>query len=144
MRAPFQVLVIPFRQRTERPQFAILKRSDAGYWQFIAGGGEDSETPLEAAQRETQEEAGITGQIMTLDSLATIPKEGFGGSELWGQDVYVIPEHYFAIDVGESDITLSREHTEVRWVSYEQACRLLKWDSNRNGLWELQERLSVK
>ncbi|MDP8240669.1 MAG: NUDIX pyrophosphatase [Candidatus Hatepunaea meridiana] len=141
MRAPFQVLIIPFRYKKAGPEYAILKRSDANYWQFIAGGGEDSETPLEAAKRESREETGVTGEIMKLDSMATVPKICFIAAESWGQDVYVIPEHCFALDVGNSVISLSSEHTELRWVSYEEAYSLLKWDSNRNALWELNERL---
>jgi len=53
----------------------------------------------------------------------------------------MIPEHCFAVDAGGSTITLSNEHTECRWLSYEQAFSLLKWDSNRTALWELNERL---
>jgi len=141
MRTAFQILVIPFRYKKAGPEYAILKRSDANYWQFVAGGGEDSEAPLKAAQRESQEETGVTGEIMKLDSMATIPKSCFAAAESWGQDVYVIPEHCFALDVDDSVITLSGEHTELRWVSYEEAYSLLKWDSNRNALWELNERL---
>ena len=56
-RAPFQVLVYPYRKtREDGLEYALLKRSDAGYWQGIAGGGEDNETLLEAARREAYEE----------------------------------------------------------------------------------------
>ena len=40
MRAPFQVLVIPYRRDQTGVRFALLKRRDAGYWQFVVGGGE--------------------------------------------------------------------------------------------------------
>ena len=40
-------------------EYAIFQRSDGDYWQAIAGGGEEGETPEEAAKREIQEEAGI-------------------------------------------------------------------------------------
>ena len=142
MRAPFQVLVIPYRRAAEGYEYAVLKRSDAGWWQFVAGGGEDDETPLQAAVRETKEEIGVAGVgLMKLDSCNTVPKEAFAAAEAWGPDIYVIPEYCFAVDVGDSEVTLSGEHTEVRWVSYDEACRLLKWDSNRNALWELNKRL---
>ena len=39
------------------------------------------------------------------------------------------------------DFTLSDEHTEFTWGSYELALEMLKWDSNRNALWELNFRL---
>ena len=143
MRALFQILVIPYRRTTSGTEFGILKRSDADYWQFIAGGGEDNETPVQAAERETEEEIGVgaIGQLMRLDSIATVPKNNFADSELWGSDIYVIPEHAFAVEVGNKLIILSHEHTEYRWVSYTDADKLLKWDSNRNALWELNERL---
>jgi dihydroneopterin triphosphate diphosphatase len=143
VRAPFQILVIPYRRTASGTEFGILKRSDADYWQFVAGGGENEETPVQAAERETKEEIGVeaTGHLLRLDSIATIPKNNFSDSELWGPDIYVILEHAFAIEVGNRLITLSREHTEYRWVSYIDAYNLLKWDSNRNALWELNDRL---
>jgi dATP pyrophosphohydrolase len=142
MRAPFQVLVIPYRWMGTTPEFAVFRRSDTGWWQFVAGGGEDGETPLRAAQRETGEEIGIAnGFFMPLDSMATVPKNCFKAAKSWGSGIYVIPEHCFAVDVRGSDLRLSREHTEVRWATYADAASLLKWDSNRNALWELNERL---
>ena len=143
MRAPFQVLVIPFRRTPAGPEFAVLKRSDAGYWQFVAGGGEDGEAPVQAAQRETKEEVGISGDLTPLDSLSTVPKECFAVADFWSKDVHVVPEYCFAIDVGAREISLSWEHTECRWVDYVEAFGLLKWDSNRNALWELNERLKA-
>ena len=141
MRAQFQVLVIPFRSTTAAFEFAVLKRSDGDYWQFVAGGGEEGETLMQAAERETAEEIGIAGDMLALDSLATVPKDCFAAADSWGEDVYVIPEHCFAVHVLDANIQLSSEHTEFQWVSYEQACSLLKWDSNRNALWELNQRL---
>ncbi len=141
MRAPFQVLVIPYRRTPAGVEYAVLRRSDAGWWQFVAGGGEDDEAPPQAALRETCEEIGVGGTLMRLDSMTTIPKSHFAAAAAWGRDVYVIPEHSFALDVGDADIRLSREHSHVRWVSYEQARVLLQWDSNRTALWELVQRL---
>lgn len=143
MRAPFQVLVIPFRRTARGVQFAILNRSDANYWQFIAGGGKHSETPFQAAQRETEEEVGMPSDVvlMKLDSMATVPKDCFAAAESWGDHVYVIPEHCFAVEIGNSELKLSAEHTDFQWLEYEEAMQKLKWDSNRNALWELNERL---
>ena len=145
MRAPFQIMVIPFRRTAARLEFAVLKRSDAEWWQFMAGGGEDDESPLQAARRETEEELGIVadGCLLELDSMATVPKHFFAAADSWGQEVYVIPEHCFAVDVGDSSLVSSGEHTEFRWASYQQACGMLKWDSNRTALWELNERLQA-
>ena len=123
-----------------------MKRRDAGYWQFIAGGGEDSESPAQAAEREIEEEIGLAsgGRLLHLDSMATIPINCFAAADSWGHAIFVIPAYCFAIDAGDSPLTLSCEHTEVCWGSYMQAYSLLKWDSNRNALWELHERLTAR
>ena len=71
-RAPFQVLVFPYRKNLQNQfEFALLLRADEGFWQGIAGGGEDDETPLEAARRETFEETGIkpTSTFLQLDTV---------------------------------------------------------------------------
>lgn len=144
MRAPFQVLVLPFRHTPAGTEFAVLKRADLGWWQFVSGGGEDNETPLEAAERETAEELGLAarGRLRPLDSTASIPREQFAASREWGDDIYVIPEHCFAIDVGPEHVSISSEHAEILWAGYDTARDLLRWEGNRTALWELRERLA--
>jgi hypothetical protein len=46
-RALFNVFVFPYRRAGDEFKYALLRRSDAGFWQGISGGGEDDETPLE-------------------------------------------------------------------------------------------------
>jgi dATP pyrophosphohydrolase len=143
-RAPFQILVYPFR-KTENGKFeyALLKRSDGGYWQAIAGGGEGEETLLEAARRETREESGIlsTSEFMQLDTVESVPVTEFKDSHLWGDDVYVIPQVCFGVAAQDARIVISHEHTEWGWFPYEEARKLLKYDGNKTALWELDKRL---
>lgn len=142
-RAPFQVLVYPYRKVCDNGfEYALLKRSDAGYWQAIAGGRENNEIPLEAAKREAYEEAGIPTQsdFLQLDTVEPVPVTEFKDSYLWGENVYVIP-HSFGVLVKDSPIVLSREHTEYAWLTYEAAYRLVKYDGNKTALWELDKRL---
>jgi len=143
-RTPFQVLVYPYRKiRDDGFEYALLKRSDTGYWQAIAGGGENNETSLEAAKREAYEEAGIpaNSDFLQLDTVEPIPVTEFADSHLWGDDVYVIPQYCFGVLVKDSQILLSREHTEYAWLTYEQAYHLVKYDGNKTALWELDKRL---
>ena len=46
MRAPFQILAIPYRVIDGEVQYCVLHRADHDQWQFIAGGGEDDEITL--------------------------------------------------------------------------------------------------
>lgn len=73
MRAPFQILVIPYQIVDGVPKYCVFHRADHDQWQFIAGGGEDNETPLEAAKRETIEEGGVrSDKWLELKSLISL------------------------------------------------------------------------
>jgi dATP pyrophosphohydrolase len=147
-RAPFNVLVYLYRRIAEdQLKYALFRRADAEFWQGIAGGGEDDETPLAAARRETFEETGLSpiASFLQLDTVAPVPVTEFKDSHLWGEDVYVIPQYCFGALVDDGgDIVLSHEHTAYQWLRYEDAYRLLKFDSDKTALWELDKRLSCK
>jgi len=143
-RAPFQVLVYPYRKTTNgKFEYALLKREDEGYWQGIAGGGEDEEYPLETARREAFEEAGISPEsdFIQLDTMEFVPVTEFRDSHLWGEDVYVIPQYCFGVIAQNLQITISHEHTEYKWFNYEEARQAIKYDGNKTALWELEKRL---
>ncbi len=144
MRAPFQVLVLPYRRRGDSAyEFALFRRSDGNYWQGIAGGGEDDETPIEAARREAFEEGGISGAspYLALDTISPIPVFGFQDSHLWDSDRYVMPEYAFGVDMSGQELILSSEHTEVQWLPFREAQRMLRYDGNRVALWELHQKI---
>ncbi|HDR4424051.1 TPA: NUDIX pyrophosphatase [Bacillus cereus] len=143
MRSPYQVLIFPYIITDDSIQYAIFNRSDYGYWQGIAGGGEDGESPIESAKREAFEEARILSEYhyIKLDSVSSLPVEDVVGEFLWGEDVYVIKEFSFGVKVPTKDISLSKEHSNYKWLSFEEAVTLLKWDSNKTALWELNKRL---
>jgi len=147
-RAPFQVLVFPYRvMPNNKVLYAVFRRelSTGAYWQGIAGGGENGESPLEAAKREAFEEAGIKphSEYIELDSYAMIPVVNVCGFR-WGKDVLVIPEYCFGVRVEDVHLQLSSEHTEFKWLDYDMAGKILSWDSNKNALWELDLRLRRK
>ena len=143
-RAPFNVLVYPYiKSHPNGLEYALFRRSDHGFWQGVAGGGEDNETPLEAARRETHEEAGIpvASPFIQLDTVAPVPVTEFNDSHLWGDDVYVIPQYCFGVLVNDRRIVLSHEHIEYRWLQYHDALNLLRFDDNKTALWELDRKL---
>ena len=145
MRAPLQVLVILYKKEKDEILYGIGLRSTRNIWQFVAGGGEDKETPIEAAVRELREETGINikkEDLIVLDSKTTIPVVNVTGTYTWGKDVFVVPEYAFAVNATNFQIKLSNEHTEFKWLKYDKAMEILTYDSNKTALWELNEKLN--
>ncbi len=139
MREPYQILSIPYRVVDGTPLFCIFRRADSSYWQFIAGGGENGETPIEAAKRETIEEMGVEPKIIKqLTCIAYVPAEVIAESKRqhWDKNTYVIPEYSFAFEC-DSEPLLSNEHSEYKWLTYDEARKLLKWDSNKVAMYEI-------
>lgn len=145
MRLPYQTLTILYKKNNNRMLYCIFYRNSHPIWQFISGGGEDNETPIETVIREIKEETSLDiekRRIKKLDSNTTIPVLNITGEYTWGTNVYVIPEYSFAVEVKNGDIQLSNEHKEYRWVEYDEAMQKLRYDSNKTALWELNQRIS--
>ena len=124
-------------------QYCVLHRSDIDQYQFVAGGGEDDEKPIEAAAREIYEETSVKAvHIVPLTSMAYIPANVISKKhrDLWPHDTIVIPEYTFGFEC-DSEIALSSEHTGLEWMTYDDAVSRLTWDSNKTALYELNYRL---
>ena len=142
-RAPFNVLVYPYiRLGDNEVEYALLKRADIGVWLGVSGGGEDNETPLEAARRETCEEAGlpVESTFVQLDTVEPLPVTLFSDSYAWGNNIYVVPQYTFGVMVKNRQIVLSHEHTEYMWFKYQDAYGLLIYDDAKTALWELDRK----
>lgn len=146
MRAPFQILAIPYRIINGECSYCVFRRADLDCWQFVSGGGEDGESSLETAKREVMEECGVDSlnwvllKSMSCIPVAVIAKES---RQHWSPDQYVIPEYAFGFECTK-DIKLSPEHIEAKWMSYEKTRKILQWDSNHTALYELHCRLMDK
>mgnify|MGYP003298402027 FL=1 len=146
MREPYQILSIPYRVVDGKPLFCIFRRADSKYWQFIAGGGENGETPTQAAIRETIEEIGVDPiNIKQLTCIACVPAEVIDESrrQHWDKNTVVISEYSFAFECN-LEPTLSNEHTKYKWVTYDEGRKLLKWDSNKVAMYEIDSIIKGK
>lgn len=145
MRQPHQILAFPYKKGKDGNYlYGIFCRTGkTERWQGIAGGVEENESYLEACKRESNEEAGISydAPVIELKSICTMPVVNVTKDFIWGEDVYLIYEHCFGIDATNEEIKLSHEHTKMEWLTYEEAKNRLKWDSNKNALWELNWKL---
>ncbi|OCX63880.1 hypothetical protein BFM98_10410 [Lysinibacillus sp. AR18-8] len=102
-----------------RVEYAIFNRSDYGYWQGLAGAGEEGETPT---KREAFEEVGFTRDYpyIELASISSLPVEGGVGNFLWRQDVYVLKEFLFGVKVPY------KRYIIIQRACFEEAVTLLK------------------
>ena len=135
---------MPFRLGADgATEFGALRRADGPTWQGFAGGGEEGESPADAARREATEEGGLPAgtALYRLDSRTSVPRCHFRAAETWSPDVFVVVEHAFAIDCSGVPLTLSDEHEELLWADFDTIHETLRWSSNRTALWELAERM---
>lgn len=145
-RANFQVLILPYREKDNTIEYCLFQRADTKIWQGISGGGEDDESPVQAAVRETFEEANIIAKdnLIKLQTTGSIPCYHFRSSKNWGAETFVITEYSFGIKIDDEEIKISKEHLDFKWLRYEEALKCLSYDTNRTALWELKNRITGK
>ena len=101
-------------------------RKDDGAWCIPKGEFTDEE-PLEAAQREFQEETGLTAQRFWV-----VP---FVNSFYVASNDTVHISPFFAVEVELQDQPrLSHEHEDFAWCALEEAGKRLVWPGQRQGL----------
>ena len=94
----------------------LLLHYETGHWEFPRGNIEKGETEHEAARREIREETGIT-DITFLD--------GFKETSVWffrreGKTIHK-EATYFLAETTQDNVTISHEHQDYIWLSFEQA-----------------------
>jgi len=142
---PFQVMILPFKIDSDSLWVYVFQRKLEQFWQFVAGGGEGGENPTQAAVRELAEETSISTctNLIELDTVSSIPINVFENCHNWDEDIFVIPEYSFAANISDAGIRLSHEHLSYRCVQPDAANQLLKFDSNKTALFELEQRFNL-
>ena len=144
MRLPKQVLIIPYRIINGKAEYCIFRRKDIEMWQWVSGGVEDFDKDIiSSVKRELYEETTISDieNIIELEGFTKIPVVNIVKEFKWGENVFYSEEYSFAVNINGKKIEISEEHSEYRWTSYDEAKSLLKYDSNKNALWELNEKI---
>lgn len=119
-----------FTMRNRIPYYLLLKRSSdvvyAGSWRMVGGKIEQEEKAWQTAQRELKEETGLQ-----IEKLWAVPFV----NQFYEPDkdrVNVIP--VFAAQVREGVVTLSPEHSEYKWATFEETFAELPWPAQKEGL----------
>lgn len=127
-----QVEVIVFKIVDDEVLFLVLKRNEqkGGFWQSVTGGVHEGEGLNQAAKRELWEETGIIQYVRLIEDVHYFEFETNQGG--------ILKEYVFGVQVSpDTDITLSSEHTEMRWCSLRESLTLLKYDSNKTAFQKL-------
>lgn len=93
-------------------KFLVLKRHNA-LWEFPGGGVDFGEHPFVSAQRELKEETALISQDLSFVGLTSAVFQN-GADEKHA--VYLI----YKGTVENDKVILSKEHTEVRWLTKEE------------------------
>jgi len=142
MRLPIQVQAILYRKTNTKTQYLLLKRiSDTGgFWQPVTGGIEKGETRIQALKSEVKGETGIKNLAKIINDI-----HYYEFSDLFKREnrQRLIKEYAFGVEVSPNEkITISWEHTEYKWCSFQEALKLLKWKENKEALKKLNKILS--
>lgn len=143
-----QLECIVFRRKNSSYEFLVLKRipSKGGFWQPVCGGMEKEDKSLiDAAFRELKEEANIQ-RMDVLNILPNIHYFEISKHYLTRKPIQTIKEHVFGFEVKPDfaikiDKNIYNEHEEIKWVSFEEALKLLKWGNNKDGFKKLNNLL---
>lgn len=115
----------------QKLKFLLLKRSpDEKYpniWQMVTGKIKDGEKAFDAALRELKEETGLTPE--ELFSVPIVSSVYLPESD----EVCMIP--VFVCRVKEnSEVKISKEHSQFKWCEFEEAEKLLNWEGQKKAV----------
>lgn len=133
------ISVYPFRLTSEGPEYLTLHRrpSDRDFgnvWMAVHGRIEPGETAVQAAIRETREEAGLTPtRFWSLDFIEHFYVPSIDAVE-------IVP--CFAAQL-EGQVLLNAEHDEFRWLHYDAIIRMLIWRGQREAIQILREEIAL-
>ncbi len=136
MELPIKVQGVMYSKINNKLEYLIIKRNanDGGFWQGITGTLEEGEKLVECLIREVSEELG-TNKIKKISEL----KETLQWAKKSG---FMITEYVFAVEFDRNlNVTLSEEHDDYKWCSFDEAYNMLGKDNNKNTLEKINSEL---
>jgi bis(5'-nucleosidyl)-tetraphosphatase len=136
--------VVLYRSEPDGRRYLLLRSAltRRPIWEFPKGGVERGETDTAAALRELEEETGIARTQVQL-APGYREEERYVFTQGKGDERSLIVKRviYFLGRTSETEVTVSREAQEYRWVTYDEAMRLLRFPGKRHVLERAEARL---
>lgn len=125
---PIIIQNIVYRKKNRDFEVLILKRAEdrGGFWNVINGTLEFGESVPECRDRELLEEAGVKSVLNWTDELHRFSFE-------YNNHTIVVLVYGAEIEASQS-VVINEEHTEYKWVSFDEAIRTMKFDDDKKGL----------
>lgn len=129
-----------FRKTKSQIEYLILKRSETesypGLWQPVTGTINKNEKAYETAVREIYEETGLLPEKFWL-----VPK--VSSFYIPTKDVISLYPVFCAEILTEAEVKLSPEHSEYKWVGYNDAYKTVAWKQQRESLELINEHFGI-
>lgn len=117
-----------FRVKNNKMEFLLLKRAEKeiypGVWQMVTGSINQTEKAAETVIREIMEETGLLPE-----KLWVVP---YVNSFYSRRRNHICMVPVFAAQVSDnSDVKISHEHSDFKWLEKSEAIKLLAWQGQR-------------
>ena len=125
-----------YRKTSKGPRFLIFHRiKNWEGWELLKGGIQDGETKLKALKREIKEETGLK-KYEIIKKTGKIIKYKWPKQFAKDHHIYFGAEHsFYLIKAKESKIKIDkREHDSYKWVTAEEALKLLTYNNHKRIL----------
>ena len=120
-----------FRQKDDKIEFLLIKRAEGeiypGLWQMVSGKIDWGEKAYETALREIKEETGLTPERFWVAPNINPFYEP-------AKDYISLLPVFAALVKYNSQVTLSEEHSDFKWVEPAAAKKLLAWPGQRKSV----------
>ncbi len=110
-------------------QHSVKSNKDEGHWDFPKGHVEDNETELETAIRELEEETGIADFQLVDNFKHRITYNIQNGNAVISKEVI-----FFLAKSNTKVVTLSSEHQDYSWLSFNSAYDKLTYTNAKETL----------
>ncbi len=117
-------------------KFLLLKRSNndryPGIWQMVTGHIKKNEKAYGAAIRELKEETSLTPKslyVVPIVNSLYLPEK---------DEINFVPVFVCEVE-SDTEVKISNEHSEFKWVSFNQALKMVKWDGQKRALMIINE-----
>ena len=126
-----------FSRKTGSTRYLLL-RYPAGHWDLPKGNIEKGEQPIQTMKREVREETGI-GEVKVFDGFERKIEYNYmrGGRRIHKTVVF------FLAEAGDDKVTISFEHQEYGWFSYDEALRTVTYSNAKRLIREAEASLGA-